>query len=309
MTVPVIADALLTIDWEARIQEAKMQNDGLMKLMSELLKDGVDYGKVKGVARPFLHQPGAQQLALVFQFAPKFVLISSTIAFERDPIFISYEFKCELYHRDRGTFLGEGVGAANNYERKYRYRTDYKTREKVDFEDPLDYQNTILKMAKKRAYVDAICNVTGASRLFASEEDLLEPTTPGEGNGEKGDPGETLVPFGKNKDKPLKELSTPDIQWLMSKAKSDKLKADCEAVLKHRLEKEVEEEKIDADTGKKILEYVNSKDEAVKGRSREIVLQFVQERGFNEIAEISKLKKSEGVELLKKLETENKAVA
>lgn len=46
---------------------------------------------------------------------------------------------------------------------------------KVEYPDPADYYNTCLKMAKKRAMVDAVLTVTAASDIFAQDiEDLPE---------------------------------------------------------------------------------------------------------------------------------------
>ncbi len=47
--------------------------------------------------------------------------------------------------------------------------------EKVEHDNPADYYNTILKMAKKRAHVDAILTATAASDIFTQDtEDLAE---------------------------------------------------------------------------------------------------------------------------------------
>ncbi len=47
--------------------------------------------------------------------------------------------------------------------------------EKVEHENPADYYNTVLKMAKKRAHVDAILTATAASDIFTQDtEDLAE---------------------------------------------------------------------------------------------------------------------------------------
>jgi len=46
--------------------------------------------------------------------------------------------------------------------------------EKVEHDNPADYYNTILKMAKKRAHVDAILTATAASDIFTQDiEDLV----------------------------------------------------------------------------------------------------------------------------------------
>lgn len=204
---------VLPADISQRIQEAKRQNNALMTMMDELMQEGIDYGKVPGVPKPFLHQPGAQQLGLVFKFRPEFIKMDSVIDFNQDPVFLSYEYKCRLYHKESDVFLGEGVGSCNNYERKYKYYRD-----KTVFEDPLDRQNTIIKMAKKRAYVDATLNVTGASRLFTQDEDLVEHDLSA-GNNNKSidinDPGEYKMPFGKNKGVKLKNLDEGYLNWIV----------------------------------------------------------------------------------------------
>jgi len=46
---------------------------------------------------------------------------------------------------------------------------------RIEYEDPADYYNTVLKMAKKRAHVDAVLTCTAASDIFTQDvEDLPE---------------------------------------------------------------------------------------------------------------------------------------
>lgn len=47
------------------------------------------------------------------------------------------------------------------------------TGEKVEHDNPADYYNTCLKMAKKRAHVDAVLTVTAASDIFTQDIDEL----------------------------------------------------------------------------------------------------------------------------------------
>lgn len=49
---------------------------------------------------------------------------------------------------------------------------------KIDHDNPADYYNTVLKMAKKRAHVDAILTATAASDIFTQDiEDMTEVIT------------------------------------------------------------------------------------------------------------------------------------
>ena len=210
--IEVSKTEVLPPDITERINEAKKQNEALMALMRGLLKDGVDYGTVPGVPKPFLQQPGAQQLGLVFKFRAEFEKIDSIIDFNQEPVFIAYEYKCKIYHRENGIFMGEGVGACNNYEKKYKYHKDG-----IVFADPLDRQNTLVKMAKKRSYVDAMLNVTGASRLFTQDPDGLDDIDEQYTQGKGIEPGEYKMPFGKHKGVKLKNLDDNYLKWLLEK--------------------------------------------------------------------------------------------
>ena len=52
-------------------------------------------------------------------------------------------------------------------ETKYRYR--WQNDQRVEYDNPADYYNTALKMAKKRAHVDAILTATAASDCFTQD--------------------------------------------------------------------------------------------------------------------------------------------
>ena len=51
--------------------------------------------------------------------------------------------------------------------------------EKVEHDNPADYYNTILKMAKKRAHVDAILTATAASDIFTQDVEDMPEVVPG----------------------------------------------------------------------------------------------------------------------------------
>jgi hypothetical protein len=75
--------------------------------------------------------------------------------------FFSREVKVVLLDSVNETIRGEGVGCCNSKEAKYQR------------EDPYTLQNTILKMAKKRALIDAVLNVSGLSSRFTQDiEDI-----------------------------------------------------------------------------------------------------------------------------------------
>ena len=125
--------------------------------------------------------------------------------------------------------------------------------EKVETDNPADYYNTVLKMAKKRALVDAVLTTTAASDIFTQDlEELnaslatLVPANPvitpappasvqavvievpaapasssvpaepqGSGNGETGSVDFRHVPvhFGKNRGLTLADLTPQQLHW------------------------------------------------------------------------------------------------
>lgn len=74
-----------------------------------------------------------------------------------------YSIRAILYFGDRR--VGEGVGSCSTMETKY-IRT------------PRDYENTVLKMAKKRALVDAVLTTVGLSDRFTQDVEDLPRETP-----------------------------------------------------------------------------------------------------------------------------------
>lgn len=227
----IVSRDMLPADITERVKEAARQNNALMTMMDSLLEEGTDFGRVPGVPKPFLHQPGAQQLGLVFKLRPEFEILDKTVDFDMDPTLVVYDIKCKIYQRESEAFLGEGVGSCTNYERKYKYYKD-----KTVFEDPLDRINTILKMAKKRAYVDAILNVTGASRLFTQDPDLVDGSNGSKQLDDKK-PENVEIWFGKHKGKKLSELPTSYLNWLKDNAKQNDLQEAAAKVLEQMQDK------------------------------------------------------------------------
>ena len=171
----------------------------------ELMVEDEDYGNIPGVKNKILMQPGAQKLGLAFQLRPEY----HESVQDHGSGHRTYDFKVVLIHRGSGQPVGEGVGSCSTLESKYRYRWDstgrvvpqeyweardpeilggpqFKPRkvqnrwqvfQQVEHPDPADYYNTCRKMAKKRAYVDAMITATACSHLFTQDlEETLPPT-------------------------------------------------------------------------------------------------------------------------------------
>lgn len=181
---PGIQSAALPESLREGIEQVKVNLAALYATMAEVLQPGIDFDRVPGTDKPTLLQPGAQVLGQVFKLAQRYHIERAEKDLDREPAFIGYQVRCEIYSKESGVFLGEGVGAANSLESRHRWRYEGEgdNRRKVENSDVMSLDNTLLKMAKKRALVDATLNVTGASRLFTQDvEDLglqeIEPAS------------------------------------------------------------------------------------------------------------------------------------
>lgn len=127
-------------------------------VVAKILKANYDYGIIPGCKKPSLLKAGAEKLAAYFGFSTS---ISIENRFENyDKRLVAYEVKVTVFD-STGRIIAEGIGAANSQERKFL---------KGDFFSQI---NTVIKIAKKRGFVDAILTATGASSIFTQDmEDI-----------------------------------------------------------------------------------------------------------------------------------------
>lgn len=153
---------------EAEISKAVKARQYLDILFDKLLQEKVDYDRIPGTDRPTLLKPGAEILCKVFHLAQgKADMIEQHEDFDKG--IFSYVVGMPLIHIDSGLQIAYGIGSANSYEKKYRYRKDRSSGMQIENTDPADQQNTLIKMANKRAFVDAVLKATGASRKFTQD--------------------------------------------------------------------------------------------------------------------------------------------
>ncbi len=127
-------------------------------IVAKHLKAGRDYDRLPNTAKPTLFKSGAEILCGVFGYRSTTSVINRVIDFEKS--FVMYEAQITVYDKD-DKIVAEGIGSCNSKERKY-LRGDFCTQ-----------LNTILKMAKKRAYVDAMLTACHASKVFTQDvEDI-----------------------------------------------------------------------------------------------------------------------------------------
>lgn len=134
-------------------------------VVQKTLKNGHDYGVVGGTKRPTLLKPGAEKILMLMGLTSEYEIIERVQDYESG--FFAFSVKCVLYRN--GIKITEGLGHANTRERRY------------NSQDPFTLANTVLKMAKKRAQVDAVLTVASLSEIFTQdlEDDILEPAAAG----------------------------------------------------------------------------------------------------------------------------------
>lgn len=148
-------------NFAVNLEEIESRLTMLQQFVKKYMTKGEDYGEVPGIKKPTLLKPGAEKLCDVYGFS-KLVEVQNRVE-EWEKGFFHYEVKVTLLNKKNGLIEAEGVGACNSKEKKYRYQDAYTL------------VNTILKMAKKRALVDAVLSATRSSGMFTQDiEDLEE---------------------------------------------------------------------------------------------------------------------------------------
>jgi hypothetical protein len=179
------------------------QRNAVIEAMQKTMKVDVDYGIIPGTPKPTLYKPGSEKILSMFHLA-----VEPRVEDLSTPDCIRYRVFVTVTHAPSGVVLGTGIGEASSAEAKYQWRAvvcdeewnetpedrkrtkwkkgnggAYSVRQvRADMED---VANTVLKMAKKRAQIDATLTCTAASDMFSQDiEDLSEAgLDTGEGEG------------------------------------------------------------------------------------------------------------------------------
>lgn len=167
--------------------DIRAQVNLMQDVMAEVMRDGTHYGTIPGTKSKSLYKAGAEKLMATFRLAAKPEVEDLSEGGE-----IAYRVTVNLLSAS-GTFIGAGIGECSSAEEKYSWRASVHAKEwqatpenrrRVKFfrdgrevqqvrTNPADVANTILKMAKKRAQVDAVITATAASDIFTQDiEDL-----------------------------------------------------------------------------------------------------------------------------------------
>ena len=165
----------------------------IQSVLKDVMKEGTHYDTIKGCGnKPVLMKSGAEKIMQTFMLASGFEVEDLSTPDNK-----FYRVTTKLTHQGTQVYMGSGIGECSTLESKYAWRVaicdeefdstpenmrriHYKKRyqsTEVDKikqvrQDMYSISNTVLKMAKKRALVDAVMNVTACSDIF--EQDLDE---------------------------------------------------------------------------------------------------------------------------------------
>lgn len=183
------------------------------QVQREVMKADRHYGRIPGTPKPTLLKPGAELLCLTFRLCPDYIITDKT----ESPEFLSYIVKCTLTGIENGYKVATGIGSCNSGEKKYGAQIASR---KVS---PYELQNTLIKMAEKRALIAAILNACAASDYFTQDlEDLPEAARSPE-IGPNSPPEARKAPAPKTdtpkEESPPEAATTPNKEWLSMKAK------------------------------------------------------------------------------------------
>ncbi len=145
------------------VEEAKTFNDEMSRFIETVLVAGTDYGVIPHCSKPTLLKSGAEKILNYLGLIARTEIVNRVEDYNVG--FFSYE--CKVFLIDyNGVVKGEGIGITNTREGRYAKSSGYAV------------QNTVLKMAKKRALVDAALNVGNLSARFTQDMEDLKDLNP-----------------------------------------------------------------------------------------------------------------------------------
>ncbi len=195
----------MTNEKDLSLVEVKSQVNLIQEVLRGVMKEDEHFGVIPGCKKPTLLKPGAEKLLLLFK-------LTQRTAVERTNLpnaHVEFSVTVSLNHND--TYVGMGIGICSTMESKYRYRNEtlgavpptywsvfkkdkleasriigegnvvkkqggsWVISRRIEADNPADFYNTCIKMAKKRALVDAVLTTTASSDLFTQDLDEMTP--------------------------------------------------------------------------------------------------------------------------------------
>lgn len=207
-----LLEAMDDAEFEERIVGLRKSQERIARVHREVLVEGTDYGKVRGAPRDFMFKAGAEKLCRLYNLVSAFKVDTRIGDGVHEPSLLVV-VTCRLhYGSETGPVVGSGLGSANSWETKHRWRNarptcptcakdlrrskdpgqapwycwakmggcgwtgsiDTSVLGRIENPEPWELHNTLAKMAEKRAHVDATLRTTATSGLFGQDEDAVE---------------------------------------------------------------------------------------------------------------------------------------
>ncbi len=200
---------------ELSVDEIKGQVNLIQRVMAEVMTDGQHYGVIPGTNKPTLLKAGAEKLGITFRLAPEFDIDTVDLGNGHRDVRVLCRLRHIVTDSLVGSGVGScstmeskyrwraagrvcpscGEAAIIRGKEEYgggwlcfkkkdgcgaKFKIDDTTitsqdSGRVENEDIADVYNTVLKMSKKRAHIDAMLTATAASDIFTQD---LDETTP-----------------------------------------------------------------------------------------------------------------------------------
>jgi hypothetical protein len=220
----------------------------IQDVMSKVMREDEHYGKIPGTAKPTLLKPGAEKLCMVFRLEPDYEIIREFR--EDTFIAYTIKCTLRHIPTGQTIASGVGSCNSREEKYRWRYnetptnqqvpREYWKARDKgdtkemkrligdgmrtvkvdgvwmianatkVENDNPWDLDNTIMKMACKRALVAATLNATAASDIFTQDVEDLPEDVIKDKPGSNGEQKKDLKEAGRQSDNGGHEIKDPD---------------------------------------------------------------------------------------------------
>ena len=208
--------ALMVVEQdELSIEEVKNQVTKIQQLMKSIMHEGEHFGVIPGTDKPTLYKAGAEKLGFTFRLVPDFEVTRRDLPDGHREYEIVCTLRHMQTGKIVGQGVGNCSTLESKYRYRYEEKSTgravppeyWKTRkdnpkgaqqllggygyrarkidgawvivtqgERIENPDIADSYNTVLKMAKKRAHVDAMITACAASDIFIQDlEDFTDP--------------------------------------------------------------------------------------------------------------------------------------
>lgn len=203
------------LEFAIPVENIKAQIQAIQQLMGQTMKENEHYGVIPGCVKPSLLKPGAEKLSMMFRLSPQYTItrrehggghvefevvcrltnirtgevwgegVGSCSTLETKFRYRKAEQTCPkcgkpTIIKGKKEYGGGWLCYAKKGGCGAKFQDGDKDIEnqnmgRIEHDNPADYYNTVLKMGKKRAHVDAILTATAASDIFTQDiEDMVE---------------------------------------------------------------------------------------------------------------------------------------